>query len=92
MTLFPYRCYDSSLMSYYIPTTHTTYPQCISTVSSPLDRDTLIYAVSALSTGADDVVKLLSDVTLRPKISDQEVIHLVMCDVSCDMCFILLNK
>lgn len=36
-------------------------------------RDTTIYAASAVSTGLDRVVRLLSEVVLRPKITEQEL-------------------
>ena len=37
------------------------------------NRDTLIYAVSAESSGLPQVVELLSEVVLRPKIAQEEV-------------------
>lgn len=36
-------------------------------------RDTLIYAVSAESSGLPQVTELLSEVVLRPQINDEEV-------------------
>ncbi|KAF5281083.1 hypothetical protein FQR65_LT14858 [Abscondita terminalis] len=36
-------------------------------------RDTFIYAASAYTSGVDDVVKLLGEVVLRPRITDEEV-------------------
>lgn len=40
---------------------------------SQASRDTFIYATSAYSTGVDDVVNLLAEVTLRPLITEEEV-------------------
>lgn len=40
---------------------------------SQASRDTFIYAASAYSSGLDDVMKLLGEVTLRPNITSEEV-------------------
>lgn len=41
---------------------------------SQASRDTFIYATSAYSQGLDEVMRLLGEVTLRPQITDDEVI------------------
>ena len=38
-------------------------------------RDSLIYAMSANRNGLEEVVDILSEVILRPKITDDEVIY-----------------
>lgn len=40
---------------------------------SQASRDTFIYAASAYSSGLNDVVQMLSEATLRPQITPEEV-------------------
>lgn len=40
---------------------------------SQASRDTFIYAASAYTSGLEDVIHLLGEVTLRPQITDEEV-------------------
>lgn len=40
---------------------------------SQASRDTFIYGTSAYTSGLDDVMKLLGEVTLRPNITNEEV-------------------
>lgn len=40
---------------------------------SQASRDTFIYAASAYTSGLEDVMKLLGEVTLRPNITNEEV-------------------
>jgi len=45
----------------------------MSSISVYMHRDTLIYAMSASTTGLPDVVHLLSEAVLRPLLTEQEV-------------------
>lgn len=40
---------------------------------SQASRDTFIYAASVYSSGLNDVMKLLGEVTLRPRLTEEEV-------------------
>ena len=51
--------------------------KCGALVDCQASKDTFLYASSCRISNADEILRLIADAVLRPKILDEEVSHLV---------------